>query len=184
VLTGPVNAGKSTLFNVLVGRARAVVDPSAGTTRDIVHERVRLGAYPVELFDTAGRRALAGRAAEDELEREGQRRAEELARGAELVLELVPPGASPPTPVARVHCVASRADEGLADPSFPRLAAAVDPFAARAVVEQLFHAALDLPHEPWEAGVAVPFEPSWNQVLARAAGAELSSALERWLAAR
>lgn len=58
-LVGPVNAGKSRLFNALVGAERALVSPEAGTTRDVVSAVVELGGLPIEFLDTAGARAEA-----------------------------------------------------------------------------------------------------------------------------
>lgn len=185
VLAGPVNAGKSTLFNALVGHERVLVDPCAGTTRDAVHERIVLGAYPVELVDTAGRRALTPQAGvSGEVEAAGQRLAAELARGAELVLELVPPGATVPPARAGTVVLASRADEAGAVPGLERVSAGTAPLEARATVERLFHDALHLPCSPWRRGAGVPFEPEWNLPLASAHGPELARALEDWLAAR
>ena len=184
VLAGPVNAGKSTLFNLLVGRERVVVDARAGTTRDAVSETVLLGAYPVVLFDTAGRRSLARDGSESEVERAGQLLAEELERGADLVFELVPPGAQAPAQRPGRIAVASRADEGSPHPGLPLLSVQADPRGARLTLERLFHGALGLPAEPWRPGEAVPFEPEWSEVLARAGEPELSGALRRWLAAR
>lgn len=185
VLAGPVNAGKSTLFNLLVGRERVVVDARAGTTRDAVAERIQLGAYPVELLDTAGRRALAGGAGpEAEVERAGQVLADELARTADLVLELVPPGARAPAPRPGLVLVASRTDEGSPPAGLPGLSVHADPAGARATVERLFHGTLGLSAQPWLAGEPVPFEPEWCALLARASGAELTAALHAWLAAR
>jgi tRNA modification GTPase len=54
VLAGSPNAGKSTLFNALVGRDRALVSPTPGTTRDPVRETIAIDQVPVELVDTAG----------------------------------------------------------------------------------------------------------------------------------
>lgn len=185
VLAGPVNAGKSTLFNALIGHERVVVDAQAGTTRDAVHELVLLGAYPVELVDTAGRRALAPEAgAAGEVEAAGQRLAQELARAAELVLELVPPHAAAPRARARTHFLASRADEPGVVPGLERLSAGTDARAARATVERLFHSALHLPVTPWQPGAGVPFEPEWHHVLASVHGTALEQALTGWLAAR
>ena len=58
-LVGPVNAGKSRLFNALVGSERALVSPEAGTTRDVVSAVVELAGLPVEFLDTAGARSEA-----------------------------------------------------------------------------------------------------------------------------
>ena len=60
VLIGPPNAGKSSLFNALVGDDRALVSPAAGTTRDYLTARVRFGGVPCELIDTAGVEATSG----------------------------------------------------------------------------------------------------------------------------
>lgn len=56
-IVGKPNAGKSSLFNRLVERDRAIVTPIAGTTRDLVTERVAIGGIPIQLIDTAGLRA-------------------------------------------------------------------------------------------------------------------------------
>lgn len=184
VLSGPVNAGKSTLFNLLVGRERVVVDARAGTTRDAVAELVQLGSYPVELVDTAGRREVGSDGGEAEVERAGQALADALARTADLVLELVPPGGTPPAPRPGLMALASRADEGGAGPGGESISALADPFGARATVERLFRTAFGLPEPAWRAGEPVPFEPEWRGVLERASGAELLAALRGWLSAR
>lgn len=80
-LCGRPNAGKSTLFNALVGYERVLVSPQEGTTRDAVEEMIVLGDYPFRLVDTAGIRE-----SEDAIEREGNRRALEVAREADLVV--------------------------------------------------------------------------------------------------
>ena len=69
-LVGLPNAGKSTLLNVLAGQDVAIVSPTAGTTRDVVTQRLVLGGFAVTLADTAGVRASA-----DAIEQEGVRRA-------------------------------------------------------------------------------------------------------------
>jgi tRNA modification GTPase len=80
-IVGRPNAGKSSLLNALAQSERAIVTPIAGTTRDVLRETVSLDGAVLELADTAGLRHT-----EDEVEREGVRRARaELAR-ADLVL--------------------------------------------------------------------------------------------------
>jgi tRNA modification GTPase len=80
VIAGRPNVGKSQLFNALAGFARAIVDPTPGTTRDTVSVRTSFGGWPVELVDTAGVRA-----AEDAIEAEGIARARREQANADLV---------------------------------------------------------------------------------------------------
>jgi tRNA modification GTPase len=54
VLAGLPNAGKSTLFNRLIGQQKAIVSPIAGTTRDYLTATLRLNSLELELIDTAG----------------------------------------------------------------------------------------------------------------------------------
>ena len=61
VLAGAPNSGKSSLFNALVGRERALVDAEPGTTRDVVSASVRYGGLTFVLQDTAGLRPGGGR---------------------------------------------------------------------------------------------------------------------------
>jgi tRNA modification GTPase len=185
VLAGSVNAGKSTLFNALVGRERVVVDAAPGTTRDAVRERVQLGAYAVELFDSAGERAL-GAGEEGTVERAGQTLAAELRRAADLVLWLVPPGGETPRELPpRTRLVRSCADlarAGSARGPWPEISAKLAPSAARARVEELVHAALELPRDPWVPGAGVPFEPEWVERLEREEPAALRRSVRSWLA--
>jgi len=80
-IVGRPNVGKSSLFNRLVERDRAIVTASPGTTRDLVTERISLGGIPIELVDTAGLRE--GR---EEAERLGIARSREALADAALVL--------------------------------------------------------------------------------------------------
>ncbi|HSG28173.1 MAG TPA: tRNA uridine-5-carboxymethylaminomethyl(34) synthesis GTPase MnmE [Candidatus Krumholzibacterium sp.] len=53
-IVGPRNAGKSSLYNALVGEERAIVSPVPGTTRDLLRERIHIGGFTYYLEDTAG----------------------------------------------------------------------------------------------------------------------------------
>ncbi len=86
VLYGPVNAGKSTLFNALVGASRALVDSEPGTTRDTLEARIELNGLAITLVDTAGLRADAGR-----LETLGIERTRTAIAGADVVVLVLPP---------------------------------------------------------------------------------------------
>ncbi|MBL8759344.1 MAG: 50S ribosome-binding GTPase [Phycisphaerae bacterium] len=98
VLAGPPNAGKSTLFNALLGRRRAITSSEAGTTRDALVERLGarkgdagLGGWSgleVMLVDLPGLDE-GGRGAEDEA---AQARAREAAREADVVVRCLPSG--------------------------------------------------------------------------------------------
>jgi tRNA modification GTPase len=92
-IAGPVNAGKSTLFNRLAKREAAIVSPYPGTTRDVIEVHLDLDGYPVTLLDTAGIRESA-----EPIEQEGMRRARERAAAADLVLWVVDLSAQGETP--------------------------------------------------------------------------------------
>jgi tRNA modification GTPase len=171
VLAGPVNAGKSTLFNVLVGSRRVVTSVEHGTTRDAIHERARLGAWPVEWIDTAGERQAPGGAA-GAVEVAGQALARELREGADLVFWLARDGTPPPdtdpsggASGAPVVTLRTFADLGPGPPAVASLSALAEPERAVEVVERAFRAALALPEDPWTRGAPVPFEPALAQEL-------------------
>jgi len=89
-LAGPPNAGKSTLFNALVGSEAAITTPIPGTTRDVLTRPVAIAGVPLLLVDMAGLRDGA-----DAIEAIGiARAADEIAR-ADLVLWLGPEGQGP-----------------------------------------------------------------------------------------
>jgi len=89
-IVGRPNAGKSSLFNRIVQRERAIVTAAPGTTRDLVTERVSLGGIPVELVDTAGMRE-----ASDEAEQIGIRKSREALADADMVLLVLDATAAP-----------------------------------------------------------------------------------------
>lgn len=83
VIVGRPNAGKSSLLNRLAGQEAAIVTEVAGTTRDILRERINLDGLVVELVDTAGLRSDP-----DRIEAEGIRRAREALSTADAVMWL------------------------------------------------------------------------------------------------
>ena len=91
VIAGPPNAGKSTLFNALVGDEAAITSPLAGTTRDVLTRAVSIGGVPFVFADTAGLRDETG----DEIEAVGITRAKAALDGADLILWLGPEGEGP-----------------------------------------------------------------------------------------
>ena len=104
VLVGPVNAGKSSLFNALLGEERALVDADPGTTRDLVTADVELGGLPVRFVDTAGWRAAAG------VEARGIALGREAASRAAAVVWVSPADAFEPAPQAGWIQVSSKCD--------------------------------------------------------------------------
>ncbi|KCX52423.1 tRNA modification GTPase MnmE [Acinetobacter baumannii 496487] len=81
VIAGKPNAGKSSLLNALAGVERAIVTDIAGTTRDVLHEKISLNGLPITLTDTAGLRETG-----DVVEKEGIRRAIKEIEQADLLL--------------------------------------------------------------------------------------------------
>ena len=81
VIAGKPNAGKSSLLNTLAGVERAIVTDIAGTTRDVLHEKITLNGLPITLTDTAGLRETG-----DVVEKEGIRRAIKEIEQADLLL--------------------------------------------------------------------------------------------------
>jgi tRNA modification GTPase len=83
-IVGRPNVGKSSLFNRLVERDRAIVTAIAGTTRDLVSEHVSMSGIPVELIDTAGLRETS-----DQAELIGIEKTREAIADADVILALV-----------------------------------------------------------------------------------------------
>jgi tRNA modification GTPase len=103
VISGAPNVGKSSLLNVLLGYERAIVSPTAGTTRDTIEEIIQVHGIPLRLVDTAGLREAG-----DDIERVGIQRTERELERADLVIEVVdaslpshpvPPNSNPDIPV-------------------------------------------------------------------------------------
>jgi tRNA modification GTPase len=111
VLAGPVNAGKSSLFNAMLGRARAIVSEIPGTTRDYVEADVELGPHRVTLVDTAGLRA-----ATEAVERAGIALSRDQVEGADVVVWILAADddSDPPEPetTAEIVRVETKRDRG------------------------------------------------------------------------
>jgi tRNA U34 5-carboxymethylaminomethyl modifying GTPase MnmE/TrmE len=86
LITGPTNAGKSTLLNAWCGQQRALVSDIAGTTRDLVAAQTIVHGWRLRLLDSAGLRHGG-----DALERAGQALVAQARRAADVVLYLQPP---------------------------------------------------------------------------------------------
>ncbi len=84
VLAGPPNVGKSSLINALSGQSIAIVHHEAGTTRDWIESTTMIDGWPVTLTDTAGIRDT-----DEQIEREGVRRAREQITQADLVVLVI-----------------------------------------------------------------------------------------------
>jgi len=85
-LVGPVNAGKSSLFNHLIGKQRALVSATPGTTRDVIEQSVLLDGLDVRFLDTAGERSQT----DDPIEAAGIALGRTLTEDVDLTLVLVP----------------------------------------------------------------------------------------------
>ncbi len=126
VLAGPPNAGKSSLFNALLGTPRALVAKSPGTTRDYVEAPLELGRFGCVLVDTAGLRDEAGA-----VERQGVALTRTQVRGADVVLWVEASDADPTKMVAALDgCdatvirVESKRDRGTRRPGWVGVAVA------------------------------------------------------------
>jgi tRNA modification GTPase len=84
VLAGKPNAGKSSLLNALAGHEAAIVTEFAGTTRDVLRERIQLDGMPLHIIDTAGLRD-----SDNVVEKEGIRRAHLEMQKADCIVLLV-----------------------------------------------------------------------------------------------
>jgi len=123
-LLGEPNVGKSSLLNALLGRDRALVSPTPGTTRDYLEEPLLLGGYAFRLIDTAGLNENP-----EEIEQQGIEKTLSLVDEADLLL-LVIDASQPQSPAlpdsvvaaltaSRALLVANKTDLVAANPTVP-----------------------------------------------------------------
>ena len=124
VICGKPNVGKSSLYNLIVGRDAAIVTDVEGTTRDVLTETAALGRVTLRLFDTAGLRQT-----EDVVERIGIDRARKALEDAELILAVFDGSVAPDEEDkalaqslsgsnATVIAVINKSDLGIAEENF------------------------------------------------------------------
>ena len=175
VIAGRPNVGKSRLLNALAGYQRAIVDPTPGTTRDLVTALTAFDGWPVELVDTAGVRET-----DDAIERAGIDLTLQQTESADLVLRLLDrsepwreedraqlghPGAA--------LLVASKADLpaawDVADPALAgRPLCVVSAESGDGLDELILAIVASLVPDPPEPRAGVPFRPSQLQRLEQA----------------
>lgn len=160
VLQGPVNAGKSTLFNLLVGAEQALTSDEEGTTRDALVGRGRLEGWTFEWIDTAGERV----APDGSVEAAGQELGARLAAGSDVVVRL-DPEAREPTHEAGLVVLPARGDRSRAPQA---LAPLERPAEARAQVAVALREALALPPDPRVALERRGSAVLWSQQQAQA----------------
>ena len=171
VIAGPPNAGKSTLFNALLGSERAIVTEIPGTTRDAIEAPAVIAGFPFRLVDTAGLRD-----SEDRIEKMGIEVSKRYLDAADLILYCGDAkGLSYPVPVLEIQTKADLRNDGvgvsavtgfgmkelkarLAEVAFSKLIALgdVEPVVTRARHRQALETALeelDLFKESRESGV-------------------------------
>jgi len=173
VLAGARNAGKSTLFNRLLFRERALTGELPGLTRDPVREVTALAGYPIELVDTAGEGAALG-----DIDERAIAAGRELRRGATLLL--VVDGSRGPTQVDRealgqardVLVVATKTDLPAASwpgdfaPALRCSGLADEPARLRAAMGELLRAHRGLPVAGPVGGPAALARAQWARLLA------------------
>ncbi len=106
-IVGRPNVGKSSLFNALLGSARAIVTAAPGTTRDLVTEVVDVEGLRVTLVDTAGLRE-----ATDPAEIEGVQRSRQAVAVSDLILHVIDDDELPETAVGQCLVVRNKSDIG------------------------------------------------------------------------
>jgi|TARA_B100000959_G_scaffold280757_2_gene343217 tRNA modification GTPase len=105
VIAGSPNAGKSTLFNSLLGYKRVVVSPVSGTTRDVIQEPVWFGNKEAKLIDIAGFED-----SDSSLTAATQRSAKRVVKDANIIIWCVAPEEHPPSNLNKTIVVHTKSD--------------------------------------------------------------------------
>jgi tRNA modification GTPase len=190
VIAGRPNVGKSRLFNALAGFARAIVDPTPGTTRDVVTFKSSIGGWSVEIADTAGLRETL-----DPIEKLGITRSRIERDEADMVL-MVLDRSKPLEPIDReligtapgAIVVANKSDlpaawDDRADwlRSYPVVTVSAE--RGDGVLELIQTIAGRLVAKPPPAGAGVPFRPgqlvALREIRASLAGGDVAAAAQR-----
>lgn len=184
VLAGSTNAGKSTLFNALVGEERAITSAEAGTTRDWVIAPACMGGIECEVVDTAGERELTVMTGAGAVEAAGQRAARSLRERSDVVFWLERADGVVGSVPAGCEVLVTHADRVLEAPA-GAVSALADPKGARAVVGARVVARLGVEEPVWEPGRGVLFtEVLRKRAIGGGAGACLSPAPPPFLSFR
>jgi tRNA modification GTPase len=160
-LAGRPNVGKSHLLNALAGYTRAIVDPTPGTTRDLVTVRTSMNGWPVELADTAGLRFSS-----DTIEVEGIHRARAYQSQADLVvlvLDQSQPLTAADCELMNIHraglIVANKADLPAAWETEGRVSSKVSAETGEGIERLVDLVSNRLVPDPPPPGAGVPFRP-------------------------
>ena len=113
VIGGPVNAGKSTLFNTLLEKEKAIVSHIKGTTRDVIENTLNIDGIPVVLMDTAGLRKT-----KNIIEKIGVSKSKNEINDADLVLYLGEPGSVEKEKSGRVIYIFNKNDIKTSDKKY------------------------------------------------------------------
>lgn len=169
-VAGPPNVGKSSLVNALAGYSRCIVAPTPGTTRDVVTLRLAFDGWPVEIADTAGRRAAA-----DPIEAAGIDRGRREATTADLclwVMGATEDYAEPPADIRGPIIVINKTDlVPVWSISEVYGAVCVSALTGEGVADLCAEIARRLVPVPPVSGAAVAFTPELDRWVGEAAGA-------------